>query len=182
MTDLTVFNNYALMLLALIGIASIVIFAVTSLLPTTKEGTSSIASLRYEALRLNDHLKRLREAEGQNHDTMERQASAIRIANTKLNRLQDLLLARERRMQSHITSCLRTSTATNQRRPHDVHIFCLLMLRRIDGGKNCTESAFSYYSPERTLHCTLTLPPTLSVAGCCCQQQGPPFLPSLSVL
>ena len=58
------------------------------------------------------------------------------------------------------------------------YIFCLLMLRRIDGGKNCTESVLCYYSPERTLHCTLTLPPTLSVAGCCCQRQGPlPFCP-----
>ena len=93
-----------LVMLALVGITSLVIITVTSLLPASEGSKSSIASLRYEALRLNDHLKRLREAEGQNNDTMDRQANAIRIANTKLSRLQDLLLARERRMQSHLTT------------------------------------------------------------------------------
>ena len=85
-TDLTVFHNYMLVMLALVGITSLVIITVTSLLPASEGRKSSIASLRYEALRLNDHLKRLREAEGQNNDTMDRQASAIRIANTKLSR------------------------------------------------------------------------------------------------
>ena len=103
-TDLTVFHNYMLVMLALVGITSLVIITVTSLLPASEGRKSSIASLRYEALRLDDHLKRLREAEGQNNDTMDRQANAIRIANTKLSRLQDLLLARERRMQSHLTT------------------------------------------------------------------------------
>ena len=104
MTDLTIWSNYALLLLALLGVVSVIALVVTSLTPASLKDSETVAKLRYETLRLNDHLRRLREGEAQNMDTMDRQSNAIRVANTKLNRLHSMLQAREQRLQRHVTT------------------------------------------------------------------------------
>ena len=55
LTDLTIWNNYTMLLLAAIGMINLVTFIITSLLLASQKDANTVAGLRYETLRLRQH-------------------------------------------------------------------------------------------------------------------------------